>query len=473
VSHIFICYRRDDSAGHTGRLRDALSAEFGADRIFRDLDTIGPGDDFVQAITRGVASCTVFLAIVGRNWLTASDRDGRRRLDVPSDHVRSELSEALQRGVRVIPVLVQSAPMPQPSDLPDPLKPFADRNAIALDDDDWQSDVQRLVQAIRRELGDSAAPRVAATKGRTRLWVTAAGTAVIALVAFSLFNRSCSSAPSPSGALPPGVSSSTVNTSSSASPPSGRSTQVTLPGGGEAALGVLVYEVVDAAVSSGPEARALNLRIRLTNHGRYDALLADGDFRLRIGDDVRAPTSRVGDIVAAESAKENTVSFQLPASAAAATLRVTSGSEAAEMPLDLNGRGGPTAAQDRELRASGKRTAAVPLDADTARLRFGDVTFAVRNASVHRYTNKIVLTLDIRAQNGGRYDVDFGDRHFRLVLGGESRAPVSGLSTVVSSQSFRDGSIVFDLPLDARDVVIRVRFGDAMSDLSLKIPAMR
>ena len=58
VPHIFICYRRDDTAGHTGRLRDALSAEFGSDEIFRDLDTISPGDDFVEAMSHGVASCS-------------------------------------------------------------------------------------------------------------------------------------------------------------------------------------------------------------------------------------------------------------------------------------------------------------------------------------------------------------------------------------------------------------------------------
>src|SRR4051812_47748899 len=129
VPGIFICYRRDDSAGHTGRLRDALAAEFGADQIFRDLDTIAPGDDFVQAMSHGIASCTVFLAIIGRNWLTAADRAGRRRLDDPADHVRAELTEALRRGVRVVPVLVQGAPMPAAADLPEAIAALADRNA--------------------------------------------------------------------------------------------------------------------------------------------------------------------------------------------------------------------------------------------------------------------------------------------------------------------------------------------------------
>jgi hypothetical protein len=181
----------------------------------------------------------------------------------------------------------------------------------------------------------------------------------------------------------------------------------------------------------------------------------------------------VGDVVGADVTKDNTISFLLPASVASATLRVGSGDTIAEVPLDLNGRSGSTPAQDRELRVSGKHTAAVPLDAEKARLRFGDMTYNVRSASAHRFANKIALTLSIRAENNGRFPGEFGDGLFRLVLDGSARAPVSGLSTVVPSQSSLDGAIVFDLPIDARDVVVRVRSGSETADLPLKIPAIR
>jgi hypothetical protein len=189
---------------------------------------------------------------------------------------------------------------------------------------------------------------------------------------------------------------------------------------------------------------------------------------------VRAPTNRVGDIVAAETTKENAIIFQLPPSASAATLRVIgAGDETAQISLDLDGRQGPTAAQERESRVGGKRTAAVPLDEEAARLRFGDLTYEVRRVLAHRYANKLALTLDVRARNNGRYPAGFGDGFFRLVLDGVARAPVSGLSTVVPSQGSLDGSIVFDVPLDARDLVIRVRYGDVTNDLPLKIPPIR
>ena len=47
---IFISYRRGDSAGYAGRLHESLADRFGADRLFRDVDTRRPGQDFVEAI---------------------------------------------------------------------------------------------------------------------------------------------------------------------------------------------------------------------------------------------------------------------------------------------------------------------------------------------------------------------------------------------------------------------------------------
>ena len=48
-SNIFVSYRRQDSAGHAGRLFDRLSSRF-PDRVFMDVDTIEPGIDFVESI---------------------------------------------------------------------------------------------------------------------------------------------------------------------------------------------------------------------------------------------------------------------------------------------------------------------------------------------------------------------------------------------------------------------------------------
>ncbi|MGH8772477.1 MAG: TIR domain-containing protein, partial [Burkholderiales bacterium] len=56
MSGIFISYRREDAAGHAGRLFDRLSEHFGRDRVFMDVSGIEPGVDFVEAIETAVGA---------------------------------------------------------------------------------------------------------------------------------------------------------------------------------------------------------------------------------------------------------------------------------------------------------------------------------------------------------------------------------------------------------------------------------
>lgn len=155
---IFICYRRDDSAGHAGRLYDRLSAHFGDEQIFMDLDRIEAGEDFVQVIEEAVGSCEILLALIGRSWLTSQDEVGRR-LDNPNDFVRVELAAAFARDIRVIPVLVQGAQMPRPQDLPEALRSLSRRHAFDLSDQRWRQDVDRLVGTLEKILASQRESR--------------------------------------------------------------------------------------------------------------------------------------------------------------------------------------------------------------------------------------------------------------------------------------------------------------------------
>jgi TIR domain len=128
---IFISYRREDTAYPAGWLFERLAEHFGGDQVFKDVDSIELGDDFVEVITRAVGSCDVLLALIGDQWLTISDTHGRRRLDAPDDFVRVEIEAALTRNVRVIPILVDGAMMPRADQLPASLAMLARRNARA------------------------------------------------------------------------------------------------------------------------------------------------------------------------------------------------------------------------------------------------------------------------------------------------------------------------------------------------------
>ena len=158
MARIFLSYRRDDSGGYAGRLFDRLSQHFGRDNLFMDIDTIGLGLDFVEAIENAVGSCDVLLAVIGRQWLTSTDPLGHRRLDNPEDFVRLEITTALERRIRVIPVLVGGASMPRSTELPDVLRPLARRQALVVGDH-FHPDVDRLIAALETILGIAPSSR--------------------------------------------------------------------------------------------------------------------------------------------------------------------------------------------------------------------------------------------------------------------------------------------------------------------------
>jgi hypothetical protein len=115
------------------------------------------GEDFVKAIESAVAKCDVLIAVIGNNWLNSKDDHGDRRLDNPEDFVRMEIGAALKREIRVIPVLVDGALMPQSTALPEDLKPLVRHNALLITDTSFDGDCQRLAAAIRQVLEEAAA----------------------------------------------------------------------------------------------------------------------------------------------------------------------------------------------------------------------------------------------------------------------------------------------------------------------------
>ena len=182
---IFISYRREDSAGHAGRLFDRLSSHFGKNRVFMDVSDIEPGTDFVEAIDKAVGSCDALVVVIGREWLTCSDAAGHRRLENPSDFIRLETTTALKRNIRVIPVLVQGASMPTAGDLPEELKNLARRQAVEISDTRWDSDASRLISTLEklpraRELEEAERPAVA-KKGLNGVAMAAAAVFLVIL----------------------------------------------------------------------------------------------------------------------------------------------------------------------------------------------------------------------------------------------------------------------------------------------------
>lgn len=150
---IFISYRHDDTALAAGLLADRLRSRFDAGQVFRDFDSTEPGVDFRMAIGDALKSYAVALVLIGPTWMRATDDQGRRRLDDPSDFVRVEIETALDGDLRVIPVLVGRASMPSADALPHSIAELAYRHAIPLRNEpvaQFELDLERLVDVVSR-----------------------------------------------------------------------------------------------------------------------------------------------------------------------------------------------------------------------------------------------------------------------------------------------------------------------------------
>jgi hypothetical protein len=97
---------------HAGRLSDRLTAAFGSQNIFMDVEAIAPGLDFAASIVQEIRYADVFLVLIGPEWSTLEDADGRRLIDSPSDFIRLEVGTALASGKPVIPVLIMCLKYP-------------------------------------------------------------------------------------------------------------------------------------------------------------------------------------------------------------------------------------------------------------------------------------------------------------------------------------------------------------------------
>ncbi|MCC6288228.1 MAG: toll/interleukin-1 receptor domain-containing protein [Chitinophagaceae bacterium] len=146
---IFISYRVNDTAADTGRLVDSLKQVFYEDQIFMDIEKLEPGVDFRVALAKSLETCDVLFAVIGPEWVGV-DKNGNPRIKHPEDWVRIELETALKRDIRVIPVLVRDASLPQPEELPESLYPLLNRQTYEISNKRWKYDTDQLINFLKQ-----------------------------------------------------------------------------------------------------------------------------------------------------------------------------------------------------------------------------------------------------------------------------------------------------------------------------------
>jgi hypothetical protein len=155
---IFISYRREDTSGESGRLKDKLEQVFGKENIFYDVETLEAGLNFDESIAKAINESKVLLAMIGPHWLRVTDSNGVKRIQKEDDWVRKEISEALKRNLRVIPILVNGADMPDPEELPEDLKDLTLRHAQELTSSRWNYDVGELTKVLEKIIDKKPIP---------------------------------------------------------------------------------------------------------------------------------------------------------------------------------------------------------------------------------------------------------------------------------------------------------------------------
>lgn len=150
ASEFFISYRREQSAWPGRILRGELVKRFGESSVFMDTDSIDAGQQWPRQIEDAIKRSSVVLVLIGPGWLDVRNPEGERRIDDSGDWVRLEIEAALaQPNAVVVPVLLDGAKVPDASDLPESLRPLAERNAVALTPDGWGREIDELVESLR------------------------------------------------------------------------------------------------------------------------------------------------------------------------------------------------------------------------------------------------------------------------------------------------------------------------------------
>ncbi|MBN1639392.1 MAG: toll/interleukin-1 receptor domain-containing protein [Ignavibacteriales bacterium] len=146
---IFINYRREDEANLAFTISKSLKSEFGGDNVFFDREEIPFGSEFPKEIDRALQNCLVFLPIIGRNWLNLLNR---RQLLNEKDFVLDEIYHALNKGIVVIPVLIDDTIMPSKNEIPENVQNLSERQAINISSDPKRLplDIKILVNELKK-----------------------------------------------------------------------------------------------------------------------------------------------------------------------------------------------------------------------------------------------------------------------------------------------------------------------------------
>lgn len=150
-SKAFISYRRSDAGWAAALIQQAFEHTFGPDSVYFDVESIQIGERWEDQIDRALDQCEAALIIIGPTWMTCLDEQTNRpRIENQNDMVRKEVAKALERGIPVVPVLIDDARLPQRDRLPDELQELNDWQGVEIRLKTFSSNVRDLVRSFQK-----------------------------------------------------------------------------------------------------------------------------------------------------------------------------------------------------------------------------------------------------------------------------------------------------------------------------------
>jgi hypothetical protein len=159
-TQVFLNYRVADEPFGAAMLDIALSERFGTAAVFLASKSIPLGSAWEEEMFAAVAASAAVLVVMGRNWLDACDKDGRRRIEDPADFVRREILLAMELGKNVIPVRLGVPRLADAAPLPDELAGLRGRQDIEVRYRSAKIDMDRLADKLTSLIPELKAPVV-------------------------------------------------------------------------------------------------------------------------------------------------------------------------------------------------------------------------------------------------------------------------------------------------------------------------
>ncbi|MFC4126246.1 toll/interleukin-1 receptor domain-containing protein [Nocardia rhizosphaerae] len=164
---IFLNYRTIDSVYAVGQISKQMARHFGRVHVFRDQDSLSLGALYARRIRAALDESDVVVSVIGTHWLDARDKRGVRCIDNERDWVRMELRIAFERGIPVVPVLLDDTMLPVPDSLPDDIRGLTLSQGWRIRHQTLEDDIDGLIRRLTpgaTKPGSSAGAQPAATQ---------------------------------------------------------------------------------------------------------------------------------------------------------------------------------------------------------------------------------------------------------------------------------------------------------------------